>query len=585
MDMSEKVLRLKPGDDRVHFNLGNLMMAGGQPDDAERELRRAVEINPADAVAHYNLGNALRELHRFEEALSAYDRALALRDGGVLAAKANRFGDAVRLFDKAHDAIGASTDGAALAGSFLVEKALVLWRAGDRAKALTVAGDALDAVEAFPADQSRQAERSHQYARAIVGLFLSEQTSPGDDSSPPFSFGHASSLEASDAKLLDIPFKSLADNWRLLASVEATLGADATIDVRSIAKQTGSLNVSVEANIRANRYAASLRSGDLERMLRAGLDLVNMARAGQHATPDPQGQLRIDPSKLDGADPRSLLNDASNLDAIQTVVLDLLLWKAIRGLVDYAFLVAVKRACTTVFGEIGATEAVLLAAADPFIVKSSDRRAEMLARGIAIPDVSADQDPRIRFFRDMMIVGHLAFSLGRTTLTSQVTSKIARGWQFVLDHQRFRLRNPRNGVPAIEAAIKTTETESMGRIAELLLAAADAVERMQAGLMLVQQARYNFGPGGLKHHRRLVADARAANDEPAPWQETVRTQGYRDAGAADRIGEGQPMSDQLKRRLAFLLLADLRVEGVAEDWRSDRQHVNSELMFLAGLWS
>jgi hypothetical protein len=109
-------------------------------------------------------------------------------------------------------------------------------------------------------------------------------------------------------------------------------------------------------------------------------------------------------------------------------------------------------------------------------IRRSDARVEMLARGIAIPDVNADQEPSTRFFRDMMIVGHLAFSLGRLSLAPQVASKIARGWQFVLDHQRFRLRNPRNGVPAIEAAIATTGTDAVGAIAELLLAAADSVE-------------------------------------------------------------------------------------------------------------
>jgi hypothetical protein len=76
----------------------------------------------------------------------------------------------------------------------------------------------------------------------------------------------------------------------------------------------------------------------------------------------------------------------------------------------------------------------------------------------------------------MMIVWHLAFSLGRLSLAPQVASKITQGWQFVLDHQRFRLRNPRNGVPAIEAAIATPGADAVGAIAELLLAAADSVE-------------------------------------------------------------------------------------------------------------
>ena len=38
---------------------------------------------------------------------------------------------------------------------------------------------------------------------------------------------------------------------------------------------------------------------------------------------------------------------------------------------------------------------------------------------------------------------------------------------------------------------------------------------------------------------------------------------------AHGIGEGQSMGEQLKRGLAFLFLADLRIEGVAENRRSD----------------
>ena len=43
-----------------------------------------------------------------QSAGSSLERGLALRDGGISAAKSDRFADAIRLFEKAHDAFSAA---------------------------------------------------------------------------------------------------------------------------------------------------------------------------------------------------------------------------------------------------------------------------------------------------------------------------------------------------------------------------------------------------------------------------------------------------------------------------------------------
>ena len=105
---------------------------------------------------------------------SSLERGLSLREGGIWAAKSGRYSDAIRLFEKAHEAFLQNPDNAPVAASMLVEKALTQWRGGEKPEAILSAAHALDAVEQFEPTTSRQAERSHQFARAIVGPTFKE---------------------------------------------------------------------------------------------------------------------------------------------------------------------------------------------------------------------------------------------------------------------------------------------------------------------------------------------------------------------------------------------------------------------------
>ena len=115
---------------------------------------------------------------------TSLERGLALREGGILAAKSYRFPDAIRLFEKAHKAFLKNPDNAPLAAGILIEKALAQWRGGQKPEAVIVAADAFDAVEQFEPTASRQAERSHQFARAIVGLMFMEPRSTAEPVHP-----------------------------------------------------------------------------------------------------------------------------------------------------------------------------------------------------------------------------------------------------------------------------------------------------------------------------------------------------------------------------------------------------------------
>ncbi|HMB70853.1 MAG TPA: tetratricopeptide repeat protein, partial [bacterium] len=70
-----------PGKERPHLNLGLALLRAGRPEEAEREVRRALEIRPDYAFARNNLGNLLRRRGRADEAKEQYLSAIRARPG------------------------------------------------------------------------------------------------------------------------------------------------------------------------------------------------------------------------------------------------------------------------------------------------------------------------------------------------------------------------------------------------------------------------------------------------------------------------------------------------------------------------
>lgn len=404
---------------------------------------------------------------------SPFDRALGLREGGLSAARAGQFTDAIRMFEKAFAAIADIPENAPFAAGILVEKSLALWRSGDKASAVAVAADALDAVEAFPPDQSRQAERSHQFARAITGLFFSEFEPQGDGEKPPFDFGQPSALETGDAKLLGVELKPLADNWRILAAVEAGIDAEMGIDARSMAKQIGPLLAATEKLIWMLRYVSALKSGGIRDMLEAGVAFMSTARATQGLS----GALaRVEAAQLEKSDARSLLTDPAYRQTTESILLDILLVRAITESVTPPFLDELHRGAATIFGIDDGIDEIFDAASQLYAVEATAPRTVMLAYGIAISDEEADGNPARRFFRDMLTVSHVAYSIGRPALLDRTVAKIVRGWTYVWAHQRFRLKSPAKNAPAVEETLAKAETGDLAGVAELLLVLAEMVD-------------------------------------------------------------------------------------------------------------
>ncbi len=413
---------------------------------------------------------------------SSFERALALREGGISAAKSDRFLDAIRLFSKAHESFSASMDSAQLAAGLLVELSLALWRNDQKSEAILIAADALDAVEQIDPTASRQAERSHQFARALVGLMSMEPSSSNGKQTPPFTFGQASQIEGMSSKLLGVDLKALPDNWRILAAVEADIGYDIGINLRSMEKQGESLHLDVETLIMAYRYSNAMKSRETGKALRLGTILLAARNLNTVTSPGDDSGNRIARDELEALDPAKLIEDRNLTEGIQSLILDTLTVHVLAENLDVSMLSRLRDQARSIFGLADSIESIFDAASQLYAIGIEAPRAIFFASRIAICPENVDADPSRRFERDIVLIVHAMFSLARTEVSTDVAKTITSGWTQVLNTQRFLLREPSNVASSIELAISNSSAPTLASAASVLLAARYSVA-------------HNFGDG------------------------------------------------------------------------------------------
>src|SRR2546428_279251 len=76
LDAYKKAIAVDPGFSWPYHNIGRLYMSQEDNEQALVWLTKAIEVNPNHLRAQFNLGVAAHRLHRYEEALAAYGRAL-----------------------------------------------------------------------------------------------------------------------------------------------------------------------------------------------------------------------------------------------------------------------------------------------------------------------------------------------------------------------------------------------------------------------------------------------------------------------------------------------------------------------------
>lgn len=74
----EKALRLNPGIELAHLDLGIVQANAGRQDEALREMREAVRLAPNDVNVHWRMGRLLKAMGRKDEAKAEFDKASSI---------------------------------------------------------------------------------------------------------------------------------------------------------------------------------------------------------------------------------------------------------------------------------------------------------------------------------------------------------------------------------------------------------------------------------------------------------------------------------------------------------------------------
>ncbi|HJQ97336.1 MAG TPA: tetratricopeptide repeat protein [Candidatus Polarisedimenticolaceae bacterium] len=116
LEKFNKVVAIKPDDNRAHRNIGFVLLQQHQPEQAIAPLRAAIEIDPNDWKAHANLAEAYRAtyatLGKEMQALTAGPRAWAANDPAKL--RHDEIGAKLRTFDYKNEAIKEAQEAARL---------------------------------------------------------------------------------------------------------------------------------------------------------------------------------------------------------------------------------------------------------------------------------------------------------------------------------------------------------------------------------------------------------------------------------------------------------------------------------------
>lgn len=98
-----EVMRLKPENEDVHYNLGLAFARLGKSEEAVQQYQEALRIFPDYAEAHNNLGNALMRLDRNDEAIQHFEQSLRIMSD--YASAHNNLGTALRKVGRTNDAL------------------------------------------------------------------------------------------------------------------------------------------------------------------------------------------------------------------------------------------------------------------------------------------------------------------------------------------------------------------------------------------------------------------------------------------------------------------------------------------------
>jgi tetratricopeptide (TPR) repeat protein len=74
----QNLLKHSPNDSALHTELSSALAKAGRTDEAQKEMRRAIELDPKNAKAHFNLANLLAGQGKIADAMTEFETVLQL---------------------------------------------------------------------------------------------------------------------------------------------------------------------------------------------------------------------------------------------------------------------------------------------------------------------------------------------------------------------------------------------------------------------------------------------------------------------------------------------------------------------------
>ena len=406
--------------------------------------------------------------------LRPFDRALALRDGAVASANADRLEDAARLFAQSRATLEAKKSHVALQVGLRIEEALIAWARLDRCAALSTLADALEALEALNPKASQQNQRAHRLGRAAIGLFMHDLEPFPTDPHPVIAFGTASALE-SDGKPESFDLKSLVDNWHLLEVVEIVAKVDAGIAARSARRQGPTRIITIEHLLVNARYTAALERRGIPEALAAAQAAVSTLRMTMSDGVSTSAKLARAPAKA--FDPMAVdeLCKQGSTAALQGTLADILLYHALDGLWDDALERRLEEAVRAAWGDNALLQPLLAASTGHYAIGPDASPAVVICSCLKKLNEEEELSPTERFSRDLGLVYYAASSMARRLFEPRIVTRLETGWRMVLDRQRFALSAPGSNAPLIDTALQALPKVGMRGARALFEAAAPVV--------------------------------------------------------------------------------------------------------------
>ncbi|MFC1739251.1 tetratricopeptide repeat protein [Planctomycetota bacterium] len=446
---------------------------------AEKKYPKNVRLLRERAKVYYHDGDHTTALVTIEKVADAIpkddhiERAFALREAGVSAAKIGNFTKASNFFCKACEAASASTDNMrTMAIGLKGDQALAQFQLGEKGKALNLMHQAIiDAEQLNP-----ETGINEKYCILILGnalLWMQEQVKPNLSSKKDFQIAAGScSNPAPPEEIMERTSPPFMLLWYQLALLEVMMGINSGI-IDELRKRTHTQKIlSCELVINPFVMTKYVITSDIENFFLYLPEYVSkIAYMKENASSVNKGNI----------------HDLTNADLPAIKPVD---WTSTLHL-QYAKDAILAIAATAVCSNTNDIKEQLLSHAEQNqdiaiafrdFIDSFEKKicpkgdvfnvvAFYLGCLMNVETISPDK----MFLLVYRIWEWLLYTEFKDIVENMIADYLARHWQKIIEHQRFNLQQPMIAVPDIEAAIDESAGGTV-KIAKLLLAAEIAVK-------------------------------------------------------------------------------------------------------------